>query len=181
MLHSDKSLSKDLVNLSKEQRQSTNVLCRDPLLAGYFFAEPESAKYLSQHIPCHISCINQIPVQLLAGPAAPIAHTPDLFYRYTKEMFSVPRPQFVEPPSETFKKAEELLAGSKGVSTSSLRSLAVKPLKPTGQPKNEITGFFESGFLLGASIALTAILPVVGWTSYVVGRKGFEYIGKLRR
>lgn len=154
---------------------------RDPLLAGYFFAEPESAKYLSQHIPCHISCINQIPVQLLTGPAAPIAHKPDLHYRYNKEMFSVPRPQFVESPSETFKKAEQLLAGSKGVSTSSLRSLAVKPLAPTGQPKNEMTGFFESGFFLGAGIALTAILPALGWTSYVVGRKGFEYIGRFRR
>lgn len=93
----------------------------------------------------------------------------------------MPRPQYVESPQNTFKKAEELLAGSKVVSTSGLRSIAVKPLKPTGQPKNEIVGFFESGFLVGASIALTVVLPVLGWASYVVGRKGLDYASRLRR
>ncbi|KAK9422114.1 putative Aldehyde dehydrogenase domain-containing protein [Seiridium unicorne] len=145
-----------------------------PLLAGYFFADPASAKYLAQHLPCHVSCINQIPVQLLVGPAAPVAHDADFYYRYNKDMFSVARPQFIEPPPETFAKAEELLLGSKKITTSTIRALAVKPLKPTGQPGNAQLGFFEAGFVTMASITFAGLLPVLGYGAWIAGRKGFE-------
>jgi hypothetical protein len=160
---------------------TANNTFRNPLLAGYFFADPKAAKYLAQHLSCHLSCINQIPVQLLVGPAAPIAHEPDYLYRYNKEMFSFSRPQYIEPLPESFQKAEQMLAGTKGVSTSSIRALAVKPLKPTGQPKNEILGFFETGAILGASITLTVVLPLVGYTAWMLGRRGFEYAMRFRR
>ncbi|KAK6062339.1 putative aldehyde dehydrogenase [Seiridium cupressi] len=145
-----------------------------PLLAGYFFADPASAKYLAQHLSCHVSCINQIPVQLLVGPAAPVAHDADFYYRYNKDMFSVARPQFIEPPPETFAKAEELLSGSKKVTTSTIRALAVKPLKPTGQPGNAQLGFFEAGFVTMASITFAGLLPVLGYGAWIAGRRGFE-------
>ncbi|KAK7409682.1 hypothetical protein QQX98_008125 [Neonectria punicea] len=112
-----------------------------PLLAGYFFAANDAAKYLSQHTPAHISCINEIPRQLLVGPAAPTSHEPDLEYRYSAAMFSVPRPQFVEPQGEGFARVEKLLDG--GVTAQSVRALATAPLKPTGQPRNDYMGFFE--------------------------------------
>lgn len=152
---------------------------RNPLLAGYLFAEPNSAKYLSQFLPCHISCINQIPVHLLVGPAAPIAHKPDFSYRYNKEMFSVPRPQFVEGPSDVSKKAGELLSGAKGVTTAGVRAQAVKALRPTGQPENKQIGYFEQGILVGLVTVVTVVLPVAGVTTYFAGRKGVEYASRL--
>ncbi|CAN8095659.1 unnamed protein product [Discula destructiva] len=150
-----------------------------PLLAGYFFAEPASAKYLAQFVPCHMSLINQIPTHLLVGPAAPAVHTPDLLYRYTRDMFSVSRPQFVEKPPVDFYKVEELLAIGTGkpkarITTSALRETAVKPLPPTGQSENKAIGFFESGILLGLSIYAPIILSGLGFTAYFVGKKGLE-------
>lgn len=149
-----------------------------PLLAGYFFAEPRAAKYLSHHLPCQISCINQIPAHLLVGPAAPFTVTPpDFLYRYSREMFSRPRPQFVEPVPTAFKVADEYLEPLPGKTPDTqiedtkakvLRALATKPLKPIIQPNNADIGFFEAGFLLAAGLA---ILPWVGWGSYVLGRR----------
>ncbi|KAH8891372.1 ALDH-like protein [Thozetella sp. PMI_491] len=158
-----------------------NQQFESPLLASYVFAEARAAKYIAQHLPAQISVVNQIPVQLLVGPAAPSDQAPDFLYRYTKEMFSVTRPQFIEPLPEALQKAEQLLSGtSKGMTSSSLRALAVKPLAPTGQPKNQQIGFFESGFFYGASISLPVILSLLGYTSYVLGRKGWELALKLR-
>ncbi|KAI1849467.1 hypothetical protein JX265_012716 [Neoarthrinium moseri] len=152
----------------------------NPLLAGYFFADPAAAKYLAQHLPCHVSSINQIPVQLLVGPAAPIAHDADFYYRYSKDMFSAARPQFIEPLPETFAKVEELLSGSKKTSTSAVRALAVKPLKPTGQPGNAQLGFFEAGFLTMAGITFFGVLPVLGYSSWIAARKGLELAMRWR-
>ncbi|OIW29730.1 ALDH-like protein [Coniochaeta ligniaria NRRL 30616] len=156
-----------------------------PLLAGYFFAEPRAAKYLSQHLSCHVSLINHIPVQLLVGPAAPVAHAPDILYRYTKDMFSLPRPQFVEPAPEVFKTVEEVLVQTSnktaGTQSSKLRALAVRPLGPVDQRKNEMLGFFETGFFTGAGITLSVVLPVISWGAYVVGRKGLEYAVRFRQ
>ncbi|KAI1503560.1 Aldehyde/histidinol dehydrogenase [Biscogniauxia marginata] len=153
----------------------------NPLLAGYFFGDPGSAKYMAQHLPCHVSCLNQIPVQLLLGPAAPIAYDPDVNYRYNKEMFSVARPQYVEKPIGTFADVEKLLQGAKGINTNSIRALAVKPLKPTGQPSNWGIGFFEQGILIGAGIVLTIVFPLVGYTTWITGGKGLQLAMKLKK
>ncbi|KUI56751.1 Aldehyde dehydrogenase, dimeric NADP-preferring [Cytospora mali] len=153
-----------------------------PLLAGYFFAEPGSAKYLAQFIPSHMSLINQIPVHLLVGPAAPTAHEPDFHYRYSRDMFSVPRPQFVEKPPDVLRKVEELLSGtSKEVTASTLREAAAKPLPPTKQSDNKAVGFFEQGLFTGAGIVASIIIPAVGYSTYFLGRKGVEYVMRLRR
>lgn len=160
---------------------------RAPLLAGYFFAEPEAAKYLAQFLPCHMSVINNIPSHLLVGPAAPTTHEPDFLYRYNRNMFSVPRPQFVEKVQAEFQKVEEALllsaAASKGTgrtSTSNLRELATKPLPPTGQSDNKGIGFFEQGLILGAGMYLSVILPTLGFTAYFLGRKGLELAARFR-
>lgn len=160
-----------------------------PLLAGYFFAEPASAKYLAHFLPCHISLINQIPVHLLVGPAAPMTtHEPDFLYRYSREMFSLARPQFIEKPPAAFRKAEGLLSGSssssasrKVTTTSALREAAVRPLPPIRQSDNKAVGFFEQGLFTGAGVILSVVLPVVGYSTYFLGRKGVEYALKLRR
>jgi hypothetical protein len=153
-----------------------------PLLAGYFFAEPGSAKYLAQFLPCYMSLINQIPAHLLVGPAAPTTHEPDFLYRYSRDMFSVARPQFVERPPAAFQKAEELLSGSsKKITASTLREAAVKPLTAIKQSDNKAVGFFEQGLFTGAGILLSIVLPIVGYSTYLLGRKGVEYAMKLRR
>ena len=36
-----------------------------PLLASFLFAAPPAGKYLSQFIDSYISCVNQIPIELL--------------------------------------------------------------------------------------------------------------------
>ncbi|KAK3327993.1 Aldehyde/histidinol dehydrogenase [Cercophora scortea] len=171
-----------------------------PLLAGYFFADPRAAKYLAQHVACAVSFINRIPIQLLVGPAAPITtatHTPDhLHHRYTRDMFSLPRPQFVEPPAagSPSRAADDLLhlnggaswseaPNGKIVTTKNIRALAVRPLAPSGLPaKNRNTGigFFDSGFFIGAGIGLSVVLPALGWGSYALARKGFEYAIRLK-
>lgn len=166
---------------------------RNPLLAGYFFAEPASAKYLAQFLPCHLSLANQIPAHLLVGPAAPTAHAPDFLHRYSRAMFSVPRPQFAEKPPPAFQGIEDLLSGGaagtgkgkgkgKGkVTAAALREKAVKPLPPTGQSDNKTIGFFESGILTGAAIYVSVVLPAMGYTAYFLGRKGVEYAARMRR
>lgn len=164
---------------------------RTPLLAGYFFGDAGSAKYMAHHLPCHVSCLNQIPAQLLVGPAAPTAHDAVFAHRYRAAMFSAARPQYVEAPTGAFARADALLlaggaaaASSKSaaapLSAAAVRALAVQPLKPTGQPGNAQLGFFEAGFLTMASITLFGILPLLGYTTWVTSRKGLEMAMRWR-
>lgn len=113
-------------------------------------------------------------MQLLVGPAAPTAHDAEFYYRYSKEMLSTLRPQFINSPPEAFAKAEKLLSGPKATTTATLRALAVAPLKPVGQPGNNHLGFFEHGFFTMASITFFGILPIVGYSSFIAARKGLE-------
>ncbi|KAM7201472.1 hypothetical protein V8F33_003296 [Rhypophila sp. PSN 637] len=151
-----------LVIVTCQQLTSIDSDCSTQLLAGYFFAEPRAAKYLSQHLPCAISYINQIPTHLLVGPAAPAVTvttaSPGLLYRYTTAMFSRPRPQMTEPPPRAFSIIDHHLTGEKELrNTQNLVSLATKPLRPVVRPSNEDVGFFEAGFLLAAGLNLTPV------------------------
>ncbi|KAF9869473.1 putative aldehyde dehydrogenase [Colletotrichum karsti] len=151
-----------------------------PLLASYLFASPDAAKYLSQHLPSHMSFVNQIPSHLLLGPAAPVSRDPVVEYRYSKEMFSVSRPQIIEKPSGALAKVEQLLSGASGITPQSLRSLAATPLRPTNQPGNSRLGFFEQGFVLGASLIMSVVLPSLAYGTWIGGRRVFDYAMKLR-
>ncbi|TDZ51629.1 Aldehyde dehydrogenase, dimeric NADP-preferring [Colletotrichum trifolii] len=151
-----------------------------PLLAGYFFASPDAAKYLSQHLSCHVSFVNQIPSYLLIGPAASISQEAAIEFRYSKEMFSVSRPQLVESPSGALATVEQLLSGAGGMTAQNLRTLAVAPLKPTNQPGNSRLGFFEQGFVLGASLIMSVLLPGLAYGTWTGGRRLFDYTLKLR-
>lgn len=144
---------------------------------------------MAHHLPCHVSCLNQIPAQLLVGPAAPLAHDAAFAHRYRAAMFSAARPQYIEAPTGAFARADALLEGraapSKAakqapLSAAAVRALAVQPLKPTGQPGNDHIGFFEAGFLTMASITLFGILPLLGYTTWVTSRKGLEVIMRWR-
>ncbi len=167
-----------------------------PLLAGYFFADAKEAKYLSQYLPCHLAMINQIPTSLLVGPAAPTAQPPAYPHRYSRDMFSLSRPILVQQPPAALAVIDDLLSGAQGnegmsgggrtanapsISAAGVRALAVQPLRPTGQPKNEMMGFFDVGFLLGGGMTLSVVLPVIAFTAWTVGRKGVELALRLRK
>jgi aldehyde dehydrogenase (NAD+) len=137
-------------------------------LATYVFAEPKSAKYLSQFIRSNASFINTIPAALLIGPAAP--HFPQqplsIELRYTPEMFSACSPQLVQGSDFSAQISHALFGtgGGKGSSSAKqLADLAAQPLKPTGQPlQHARIGFFEQGILIGLGTAATPILLGLG-------------------
>ena len=54
--------------------------------------------------------------------------------------------------------------------------MASQPLKPTGQGKGEAIGFFEQGIITGATVMFGIVVPGVLYTSWVLGRKGVEYL-----
>ncbi|KAK1655733.1 Aldehyde/histidinol dehydrogenase [Colletotrichum phormii] len=153
----------------------------NPLLAAYLFASPDSAKYLSQFLPAHVSVINQIPSNLLLGPAAPLSHEAAFDFRYSREMFSVARPQFVEKPTGALAKLEQLLTSTGAISAQNLHALAVAPLRPTNQPGNSRLGFFEQGLLLGAGLIMSVVLPSLAYGTWIGGRRVFDYALKFRK
>jgi hypothetical protein len=99
----------------------------------------------------------------LVGPASPVNHPHALHPRFTSDMFSTPRPQFITPPTP-------LPAPSK------LKELALKPLKPTSQRPGHAIGFFEQGILLGLGSTALVVLPLVGWSLFSAVRFGMRYI-----
>lgn len=144
-------------------------------LAGYFFASPSAAKFCSQHLNCSITFVNQIPAQLLVGPASPTSLPPSIHPRYTTEMFSTLRPQYIAISPQSVLPISQILYVNSKISTKEVRKLAVTPLKPTGQGKGEAIGFFEQGIITGATILFGIVVPTTIYATWVLGRKGFQY------
>ncbi|OBT52058.1 hypothetical protein VE04_08057, partial [Pseudogymnoascus sp. 24MN13] len=123
---------------------------RSNLLAAYIFAQPPEAKFLAQHLKAHLTVINQIPVNLLVGPAAPCGIAMEYKYRYSPEMFSIPRPQYIHAlPTELSVVDEHLVPGRRNpngtTKVKQLRPLATRKLPGTGQSQGHDIGFFEQG------------------------------------
>ncbi|KFY95371.1 hypothetical protein V500_02822 [Pseudogymnoascus sp. VKM F-4518 (FW-2643)] len=110
---------------------------KSSLLAAYIFAQPPEAKFLAQHLKAHLTVINQIPVNLLVGPAAPSGTAMEYKYRYSSEMFSISRPQYISAlPTELSVVDEHLIPGwnaNRTTKAKQLRSLATQKLSSTGQ------------------------------------------------
>jgi hypothetical protein len=79
-------------------------------------------------------------------------------------MFSSPRPQFATSP-------EPLPPSSK------LKELALKELKPTGQPVGHAIGFFEQGILIGLASTAVIVLPVLSWGLYTACKHSWRFVG----
>jgi hypothetical protein len=139
----------------------------ESLLAAYLFAAPAAAKYLSQFINAHVTCTNGIPPDLLVGPAAPIGFPVSINARYSKAMFSIPRPEYITFParSDTIAKA---LDGDGRDSERKLREEAQKALPPTGQPPGRAVGFFEQGLLTGATILAASTVAGLAMAGYFI-------------
>ena len=132
-----------------------------PLLATYLFANPASAKYLSQFINASCSFTNHIPTELLVGPPAPDGFPTTTHPRFSPDMFSTPRPEAitVSPRStllgEALDHGTDLQKLSKGKKEKALLDVSLKPMKePDGGAG---PGFFEQGILTGGSILLSTI------------------------
>lgn len=151
------------------------LVIRSNLLAAYIFAQPPEAKFLAQHLKAHLTVINQIPVNLLVGPAAPCGIAMEYKYRYSPEMFSIPRPQYIHAlPTELSVVDEHLVPGRNPNGTTKvkqLRSLATRKLPGTGQSQGHDIGFFEQGILLGLGVVLSIVVPAAGWGLWAVGKK----------
>ena len=132
----------------------------EPLLATYLFAAPAAAKYLSQFIDAHASFTNEIPGDLLVGPASPIGYPVSMQVRYTKEMFSKPRPEYINFTSVSTT-IGDVLDSSEPELSQRLREEAEKPLPPTGQRAGKAIGFFEQGLLTGVTILATTTVTSV--------------------
>lgn len=133
------------------------------LLSSYIFASPSASKFIAEQIPSHATYINQVPPQLLIGPPSPTNHSHALHPRFTSDMFSTPRPQFITPPAT-------LPAPSK------LMEIALKQLKPTRQRPGHAIGFFEQGILLGLTSTALVVLPLLGWGAFKAVKFGLRYL-----
>ncbi|KAL3437032.1 Aldehyde/histidinol dehydrogenase [Aspergillus tetrazonus] len=139
----------------------------ETLAATYAFADPPSAKYLTQYIDAHISFINHLPVDLLIGPAYPITTQPpaDRSTRYNAANFLVPHPQFVtESASSTL--VRSVLDKPTSAEAVKVWDDALKLLPPTEQRSGKRIGFFEQGILTGVGITLFSVIGVVGAVGY---------------
>jgi hypothetical protein len=145
------------------------------LLAVYLFADMPSAKFLAQHFNAGVAYVNQIPLHLLVGPAIPkTAITAPLYHKYSVEMFSSARPQYVRPPPKDLLVIDELLRDPQLKSTATqleqIRRRALEPLRSIDQPQGFAIGFFEQGILLGAGLVLTVVIPTLAYGSWIASR-----------
>lgn len=114
-------------------------------------------------------------MNLLVGPAAPRESAMEYKYRYSSEMFSISRPQYISAlPTELSVVDEHLVPGwnsNRTTKAKQLRSLATQKLPGTGQAQGYDIGFFEQGILLGLGIVLTIVVPATGWGLWVLGKR----------
>ncbi|KFZ04648.1 hypothetical protein V501_09104 [Pseudogymnoascus sp. VKM F-4519 (FW-2642)] len=147
------------------------------LLALYTFSDPATAKFLAQHVNAHTSFANSIPSHILVGPAAPITPVPaPPHHKYSSNMFTSPRPQYIvlPAPSSDLALIDDMLSRfyePLGQSSALVKlrgkvvgrdGKAAKILKPkNAQPQGGQLGFFEQGVLLGAGLVLSVIISTV--------------------
>jgi hypothetical protein len=98
-----------------------------PGLAAYHFGNPQVGKYLAQFVNARVSFVNQIPRELLVGPAHPSSHAVDPSTRYTVDMFTLARPAFIQSTS-TSTEIAAVMAATNGSTAQKFLEQALKPL-----------------------------------------------------
>lgn len=97
-----------------------------PALAAYHFGNPQVGKYLAQFVDARVSFVNQIPRELLIGPAHPASYAVEPSARYTVEMFTLARPAFIQAA----KSSDEIAAVLASTSQSAAQKLLEQALAP---------------------------------------------------
>ena len=132
----------------------------EPLAALHFFGSPDVGKYVSQFVHSHLTCINDIPVELVVAPLTPMGFATQLGKPYRKEMFTTAKPQYIE-----FGKREQqlstLIESNNETEAIKLRNQAQAIKVQMKQPAGHLLGHFEQGLLVGASLALVTIVTGV--------------------
>lgn len=143
-----------------------------PCLSAYHFANPATCKYLSQFIPAIASFANHIPRDLLVGPPAPLAlgQPLNLTDRYPLDLFTTPRPVFVQPVPHAAM-LERALSSRDNVVAQKLFGEAKAPLKAVKRNPGGGVGFFEMGFFLNAGLVLGSVLVVSATGSFWLWRR----------
>ncbi|ETN42316.1 uncharacterized protein HMPREF1541_01470 [Cyphellophora europaea CBS 101466] len=129
-----------------------------PLAATYIYSTPAFAKYVSQFARSYLSLVNHIPPELLVGPRAPSAITTSVHPRYTPEMFSVVSPTLIEHPPHLQGLDRAIWSDAAGGNRKKLQDLLETRLTPVKEPFGPAVGFFEQGFLVGASLVLSSTI-----------------------
>lgn len=128
------------------------------LAATYIYSTPKFAKYVSQFVQTSLSLINHIPPELLVGPCTPPGFATTIHPRYTPQMFSVASPAFIEQPIKLQDLTLAIWPGNTKQKSKGLEDLIDAKLTPVKEPFGPVVGFFEQGFLLGASLILTTTI-----------------------
>lgn len=137
----------------------------EELLSAIFaFGTPDVVKYISQSVDAHLCCANGIPVEVLVGPVTPIGYPTNLRSPYSKDMFSVPKPEFIQYEKKS-SRLSRLLDENDVKEANALRQEAELLDTKVKQPSGSAIGFFEQGILLGFGLILTTIVAsnVVLW------------------
>ncbi|KAL3464903.1 hypothetical protein BJX64DRAFT_298019 [Aspergillus heterothallicus] len=146
-------------------------------LVAYHFAEPAAAKFLSQQINSRVTLANQIPSELLIGPAIPFHNgqpSPSPILRYSTEMLSRPRPEYIQEAKGFTMSVQELKELDRAA-LDRLQVEAARPLRPTGQGPGTAIGFFEQGILVGAVFIVLPVISFIGYGSWYTIRSAISW------
>lgn len=123
-------------------------------LAAYHFGNPQVGKYLAQFVDARVSFVNQIPRELLVGPAHPASYAVEPSTRYTVEMFTLARPAFIQAA----KSSDEIAAVLTSTNQSAAQKLLEQALAPLVAMKRKPGGgvgksIFQDGDVQTYSVA----------------------------
>lgn len=128
-----------------------------PALAAYHFGNPQVGKYLAQFVDARVSFVNQIPRELLVGPAHPASHAVDPSTRYTVDMFTLARPAFIQPTA-TSSEIAGLLSAANGSAAQKFLEQALAPLKAMKRKPGGGVGMFSRPYIQCVDVAHLANL-----------------------
>ena len=146
-----RSLDHAIDLLAQQQSES-------PALATYIFADPETAKYLTQFIESAAAFVNYVPMALLLGPEFPPTKPVELESRYPREVLTLPRPQYIHPDALSAAAVNEGWSSK----TRALEIQASIPLVIPFRHSGADVGFFDRGAIISLGFIVTTLIGTVG-------------------
>lgn len=144
------------------------------LLAAYHFGTPSSGKYLSQFINADASFINNIPYQLLLGPAAPSNQPINIEKRYTAQHFTRASPAYISSPSPHSPISQVLVSKDTKKAAAELLAKSSQEIKEGKRAESIAIGYFEQGIFIGLGVYGIPILTCIGASLFFGIRAGLR-------
>ncbi|EXA34301.1 hypothetical protein FOQG_14459 [Fusarium oxysporum f. sp. raphani 54005] len=154
------------------------------LLAGYYFGDSKTCKFLHQSLDSKIAFINNIPLSILVGPIRPETELSPIQIDtcYDLMIMSKPKPVFVFKSNDSnllSLNARDFclreLKRSKTQRLQSLEQLAMQPLRAIQQHSGSGSGFFDQGIMTGLIAFVLPTVVVLGWAVF----RGGKYLWAL--